>query len=197
MPTPTTTTHRGPARRSPDAIGRRRPRRTSGAAINSLNLACSGARTYTQTGGDFKPGLDWYNDGTRRSQVVELDAFARTHNVKVVTVLIGANNFGFADIVQQCVTNWLTSPSWWKNYCYDDSSISNRFTNAAVEARTNEVAGALANVAGAMAQCRLPARRLEAGRADLLVADPQRCQSPLRRVGLDAAERRRLRRVEP
>ena len=50
--------------------------------------------------GDFKPGLDWYNDGTRHSQVVELDAFARTHNVKAVTVLIGANNFGFADIVQ-------------------------------------------------------------------------------------------------
>ena len=119
--------------------------------INSLNLACSGARTYTQTGGDFKPGLDRYDDGTRRSQVIELESFARTHNVKVVTVLIGANNFGFADIVQRCVTNWLTSPSWWKNYCYDDSSISSRFTNAAVEARTQEVAGALANVAAAMA----------------------------------------------
>jgi hypothetical protein len=121
-----------------------------GGGVNSLNLACSGARTYTQTGSAFKPGLDWYDDGTRRSQVVELDSFARTHNVEVVTVLIGANNFGFADIVQQCVTNWLTSPSWWKNYCYDDSSIANRFTSAAVEARTNEVAGAIANVAGAM-----------------------------------------------
>ena len=121
-----------------------------GGGVGSLNLACSGARTYTQTGSNFKPGLDWYDDGTRRSQVVELDSFARTHNVKVVTVLIGANNFGFADIVQQCVTNWLTSPSWWKNYCYDDSSISNRFTNTAVEARTNEVRDALRNVASAM-----------------------------------------------
>ena len=121
-----------------------------GGGVNSLNLACSGARTYTQTGSAFKPGLDWYDDGTRRSQVVELEGFARTHNVEVVTVLIGANNFGFADIVQQCVTNWLTSPSWWKNYCYDDSSIASRFTSAAVEARTNEVAGAIANVARAM-----------------------------------------------
>ena len=68
-----------------------------------------------------------------------------------MTVLIGANNYGFADIVQQCVTNWLTSPSWWKNYCYDDSSIKSRFTSSAVNARTNEVAGALANVAAAMA----------------------------------------------
>ena len=82
--------------------------------------------------------------------MIELERFALEHNVKVVPVLIGANNFGFADIVQRCVTNWLTSPSWWKNYCYDDSSISSRFTNAAVEARTQEVAGALANVAAAM-----------------------------------------------
>jgi hypothetical protein len=123
-----------------------------GGGVGSLNLACSGARTYTQTGSPFKPGLDWYNGTAGKSQVVQLKDFATTHNVEAVTLLIGANNFGFADIVQQCVTNWATSPSWWKNYCYDDSSISNRFTASAVEARTNEVAGAIANVAAAMAQ---------------------------------------------
>ena len=48
------------------------------------------------------------------------------------------------------MTNWLTSPSWWKNYCYDDSGISSRFTASAVAARTNEVAGAILNVAAAM-----------------------------------------------
>lgn len=121
-----------------------------GGGISSLNLACSGARTYTQTGSNFKPGLDWYNDGTRKSQVVSLQEFAGTHNVEAVTVLIGANNYGFADIVQQCITNWLTSPSWWKNYCYDDSSISSRFTSSAVNARTEEVKTALLNVAAAM-----------------------------------------------
>lgn len=123
-----------------------------GGGIASLNLACSGARTYTQTGSPFKPGLDWYDGAAGKSQVVQLKQFAATHNVEAVTLLIGANNFGFADIVQQCVTNWVTSPSWWKNYCYDDSSISGRFTASAVEARTNEVAGAIANVAAAMAQ---------------------------------------------
>jgi hypothetical protein len=121
-----------------------------GGGVMSLNLACSGARTYTQTGGDFKPGLDWYSGSYGKSQVVSLQEIAGTRNVKAVTVLIGANNFGFADIVQQCVTNWLTSPSWWKNYCYDDSSISSRFTASAVTARTNEVAGALTNVRQAM-----------------------------------------------
>jgi hypothetical protein len=118
--------------------------------VNSLNLACSGARTYTQTGGDFKPGLDWYDGPAGQSQVVQLEAFARDHRVDAVTVLIGANNFGFADIVQQCVTNWLTSPWWWKNYCNDDRSIRDRFSSAAVDARTNEVAGAITNVAVAM-----------------------------------------------
>ena len=37
-----------------------------GGGINSLNLACSGARTYTHGGGDdadFKPGIDFDNDG--------------------------------------------------------------------------------------------------------------------------------------
>ena len=118
--------------------------------VNSLNLACSGARTYTQTGTNFKPGLDWYNGPAGKGQVLQLQEFAAANDVDAVTILIGANNFGFADIVQTCVTNWLTSPSWWKNYCYDDSSISNRFTNAAVEARTNEVAGAIKNVSIAM-----------------------------------------------
>ncbi|MDW3216058.1 MAG: hypothetical protein R8G01_18825 [Ilumatobacteraceae bacterium] len=118
--------------------------------VNSLNLACSGARTYTQTGGDFKPGLDWYDGPAGKSQVVQLQEFAATNDVDAVTILIGANNFGFADIVQQCVTNWLTSPWWWKNYCNDDRSIKNRFTSSAVDARTNEVAGAIANVSQAM-----------------------------------------------
>lgn len=123
-----------------------------GGGVNSQNIACSGARTYTQTpgSGDFKPGLDFYNSGGYKGQARVLQEFAATHNVKAVPLLIGANNYGFADIVQQCVTNWLTSPSWWKNYCYDDSSISSRFTASAVTARTAEVAGAIANIHQAM-----------------------------------------------
>ena len=122
-----------------------------GGGFSSLNLACSGARTYTQTGTNFKPGLDWYNGPAGKSQVVQLQEFAATNKVEVVTVMIGANNFGFADIVQQCVLNWATSPSWWKNYCYDDSSVKSRFATSAIAARTAEVAGALTNVGAAMA----------------------------------------------
>jgi len=120
-----------------------------GGGVNSLNLACSGARTDTHTAdnGNFKPGLDF----AAGSQLQALQTFATTNNVKAVTVLIGANNYGFADIVQACITDFLLSPTWWKNYCYDDASIASRFTTTAIAQRTAEVAGAIRNVHTAMA----------------------------------------------
>src|SRR5215208_3797496 len=82
-----------------------------GGGVASKNLACSGARTYTQpfsSGSDFKPGIDFYDDGAGHiGQAKALEQYARTRNVKLVVVLIGANNFGFASVVQTCVTDWL------------------------------------------------------------------------------------------
>jgi hypothetical protein len=120
----------------------------------SANLACSGARTYTQpfsSGSDFKPGLDFYDDGAGHiGQARALQQYAAGHNVKMVVALIGANDYGFADIVQQCVLDWLTSPSWWKNYCHDDSSMTSKFTAANVAAITTRVANAFLNLRTAM-----------------------------------------------
>jgi hypothetical protein len=124
-----------------------------GGGVGSANIACSGARTYTQTpgSGDFKPGLDFYSDANgRKGQARMLQEFATTHNVKAVTVLIGANNFGFADIVQTCLIDFLTSPSWWPNYCNDDSNVASQFTSSNVTAQTTNVKNALLNVRQAM-----------------------------------------------
>ncbi|HEX2070953.1 MAG TPA: hypothetical protein VHF90_04825 [Thermoleophilaceae bacterium] len=125
-----------------------------GGGVASANLACSGARTYTSgtaSGEDFKPGIDFYSDASgRKGQALRLQEYAATHNVKAVVVMIGANNYGFADIVQRCITNWLTSPSWWKNYCSDDSDMVSKFTPSAQAARTTEVRDALLRVAQAM-----------------------------------------------
>src|SRR5918999_1085451 len=122
--------------------------------IESKNLACSGARTYTQpysSGSDFKPGIDFYDDGAGHiGQARALDQYARTRRVRLVVVLIGANNFGFAKVVETCVTNWLTSPSWWKNYCHDDASVRNMFTPAYIDQQRQRVIGAFANVKQAM-----------------------------------------------
>src|SRR6478752_746507 len=124
-----------------------------GGGVNGQNLACSGARTYTQTpgSGDFKPGLDFFSDTSgHQGQALMLQQFAATHNVKAVTVLIGANNFGFADIVQTCIEDFLLSPSWWPNYCNDDSNVKAYFTSAAVATATANIKGAILNVRQAM-----------------------------------------------
>jgi hypothetical protein len=123
-----------------------------GGSVTSVNLACSGARTYTRfSDGDFKPGIDFYNSGGYKGQAQALQEYASTHdNIKAVVVLIGANDYGFADIVQACVTDWLTSPSWWKNLCQDDSSIASKFTAANIDAVTNSVRAAFGRVKAAM-----------------------------------------------
>jgi hypothetical protein len=122
--------------------------------VNGLNLACSGARSATHfDGSTFKPGLDFYSDTSgRQGQALALREFAATHNVKAVVVLIGANDYGFADIVQTCVADWLTSPSWLKNYCQDDSNVRAMFTTSNVSAVTAKVRQAYANVRLAMEQ---------------------------------------------
>jgi hypothetical protein len=118
-----------------------------------LNLACSGAQTTTHSSdGKFKPGIDFFDDGAGNvGQAKALQQYAASHPVKAVVVLIGANDYGFADIVQSCVLDWLTSPSWWKNYCQDDSNITAMFTAANIAAETARVKAAYLRVAQAMA----------------------------------------------
>lgn len=123
-----------------------------GAGTLGMNLACSGSRTttFTDSSGNFKPGLDFYDSNGRQGQALMLQDFAATHNVELVSVSIGGNDFNFASIVQTCVTNWLTSYSWAKNYCNDDSSVTSNFTPSAVAAKRAAIAAALQNVRTAM-----------------------------------------------
>lgn len=123
-----------------------------GGGVNGLNLACSGAKATTHTDGNgyFKPGLDFYNSGGQQGQALMLQNWAATHNVKMVVISIGGNDFNFGSIVQQCVTNFLASPTWWKDYCHDDSSVTANFTSANVAAVKTRIANALLNVRTAM-----------------------------------------------
>jgi hypothetical protein len=125
-----------------------------GGGVNGLNLACSGARTSTTgtgSGQDFKPGIDFYTDASgRKGQALMLREEAAKRNVKAVVVMIGANNYGFGAIVERCVTNWATSPSWWKNYCSDDSDMTSRFTTTRQQQETTAVKDALLRVRDAM-----------------------------------------------
>ena len=122
-----------------------------GGGVNGLNLACSGARTATSNGDDFKPGLDFFDDGAGRlGQAKMLQQFAVSHRVGMVVVSIGGNDFNFADVVTSCVADFLSSPTWWKDYCYDDSSVKANFTASNVAAVRARITAALRNVATAM-----------------------------------------------
>jgi hypothetical protein len=123
-----------------------------GGGVSGLNLACSGAKaaTYTDGSGNFKPGLDFYSSGSQQGQALMLQSFAATHNVKMVAVSIGGNDFNFADIVTTCVEDFLSSPTWWKDYCNDDSSVTANFTAANVATVKSRIATALQNVRTAM-----------------------------------------------
>jgi hypothetical protein len=125
-----------------------------GGGVNGYNFACSGAKTstFTDSNGYFKPGLDFYDDGAGdQGQAKMLQGFAATHNVKLVAVSIGGNNYNFGSIVATCVEDFLDSPSWWPNYCNDDSSVTANFTSSNISAQTAAIKGALLNVRQAMA----------------------------------------------
>jgi hypothetical protein len=121
-----------------------------GGGVNGVNFACSGAKTSTATGSDFKPGLDFYSSGANQGQALMLQNFAATHNVKMISLSIGGNNFNFASIIQTCITDWLTSPSWWPDYCNDDSSVTANFTAGNISTQTTAIKNGILNIRQAM-----------------------------------------------
>ena len=90
----------------------------------------------SRTEGLFKPGLDFYNSGGHEGQALMLQHFAASHNVKLVAISIGGNNFNFAGIVQDCVEDFLFSPEWWPDYCSEESSVTNNFSSCERRTRT-------------------------------------------------------------
>lgn len=99
--------------------------------VAALNLACSGATSYTQV--DIgKPGVD-FNSGTYSSptgpvdvlgQAAQLQTFAtqakkQGDQIKYILLSIGGNDIGFEPIVTQCVT-WYVAADVLK--CGSDSS---------------------------------------------------------------------------
>ena len=122
---------------------------SNGDAVNSLNLACSGAQTHTFTDsdGDFKPGLDFYNDGKGNlGQALMLQQFAATHDVRLVDISIGGNDFGFGPIATTCVEHFIFDES----YCSKTASVLAHVTPPTPEKVTENIAVALQNVRTAM-----------------------------------------------
>ncbi len=57
-----------------------------GGGVTSVNLACSGARTYSRVSdGKFKPGIDFYASGANKGQALALQEYATAHPGEVKT----------------------------------------------------------------------------------------------------------------
>jgi hypothetical protein len=122
-----------------------------GGGVDGENLACSGAKTTSFTEGeDFKPGIDFYSSGGHEGQALMLQHFAAAHNVKLVALSIGGNNFNFAGIVTDCVEDFLESTIFYDFYCSKESSVTNNFTSSNVSKIEGEIETAIKNVATAM-----------------------------------------------
>jgi hypothetical protein len=122
-----------------------------GGGVNGENLACSGAKTSSfSSEGLFKPGLDFYSSGGHEGQALMLQHFAASHDVKLVAVSIGGNNFNFASIVQTCVEDWLLTPEWWPAYCSEEGSVTRNFSSSNVATQKTAIKNAILNVAQAM-----------------------------------------------
>ncbi|WP_260610459.1 GDSL-type esterase/lipase family protein [Streptomyces sp. WAC06614] len=78
----------------------------------AINLACSGATSdnvfRASNGGAAYKG--------EAPQADQLAAVARTHDIKLITLSIGGNDLGFADIIKDCALDFVL----WNSYCYDD-----------------------------------------------------------------------------
>lgn len=115
----------------------------------TMNLACSGAQTRSRSsGGVFKPGLDFLNDGQgHRGQAWELRSFAREEPVAAVVVSIGGNDFGFGSLVGSCAGAFASSSA----PCRTDADVrSDVSAERAAQVRTS-IEAALRNVGRAMA----------------------------------------------
>ncbi|HXC45292.1 MAG TPA: hypothetical protein VNU24_01695 [Solirubrobacteraceae bacterium] len=122
-----------------------------GGGVDGENLACSGAKTSSFTEEEeFKPGIDFYNSGGHEGQALMLEKFSKTHNVKLVALSIGGNNFNFASIVQTCVEDFLFTPEWWPAYCSEEKSVTENFTPGNVATQQAAIKGAIQNIGKAM-----------------------------------------------
>ena len=143
-----------------------------GGGTNSNNLACSGSKTVDvhQQRRLLQARTGLLQRRRLNGQALALQQYATTHNVRMVVVSIGGNNYNFGSIVQTCVSNWARHLRGAKNYCQDDSDVVANFTTSNVTAQTTAIKNGLLNIRQAMRNAGYADSPMDAARADLHVA---------------------------
>ena len=125
-----------------------------GQGWNSENLACSGALTTSYIGRNnrVKPGIDFMDVDTKwghvSGQALQLEQFAKSHDVKAVALSIGGNDMGFSSIIETCVLDWLTP--FEKSTCNDSDTINQMVNEVSQQTISNSIATAISNINLAM-----------------------------------------------
>ncbi|GAA2753093.1 GDSL-type esterase/lipase family protein [Kitasatospora cinereorecta] len=81
-----------------------------------INLACSGAVSQNV----FRASNGGQSFKGEAPQADQLAAVAAQYNVKLITLSIGGNDLGFADVISTCVQDY---EIWW-SYCHDDQQAA-------------------------------------------------------------------------
>lgn len=125
-----------------------------GTNVITKNLACSGATTRTQTGKGlvFKPGLDFYSQNGQEGQARQLQLYALAHNVRMVVMSIGGNDFEFSDVIKKCVLGFLLSayPGAPAMHCHTFPAVTAEIASALVRARQVAIQLAMERIETAM-----------------------------------------------
>ncbi|WP_354638878.1 GDSL-type esterase/lipase family protein [Kitasatospora camelliae] len=104
----------------------------SGISQAQLNLACSGATSANV----FRAANGGQSFKGEAPQADQLAALAGQYDIKLITLSVGGNDLGFADVISTCVQDYMV---WW-SYCHDDQQ-------AAVDSRIDAaMAGAAKSV---------------------------------------------------
>ncbi len=125
-----------------------------GSGYNVKNLACSGATTASAIDslGRIKPGIDFVDvattNGRATGQALDLQNFAKDHDVKVVALSIIGNDIGFSNIIAICVTAFLTPGA--ENDCNSSPAVGQYYNPVARTQYIERVATAVQNINTAM-----------------------------------------------
>ncbi|MEU6233510.1 GDSL-type esterase/lipase family protein [Kitasatospora sp. NPDC047058] len=111
-------------------------RSAPGTAQEQINLACSGA-TSANIPRAANGGQTYKGEAPQADQLAQV---ARTHTVKLISLSVGGNDLGFADVIISCVQDY----EIWNSYCHQDQQ-------EAVDSRMDE---AMAGVAKSIDEIR-------------------------------------------
>ncbi|MFF5443980.1 GDSL-type esterase/lipase family protein [Streptomyces sp. NPDC012888] len=82
----------------------------------AVNLACSGAVTDNV----FRASNGGVAFKGEAPQADQLASVAASHDVRVITLSVGGNDLGFADIIENCAYDFVL----WGSYCHDDQQYA-------------------------------------------------------------------------